>query len=235
MENRVKCGQSDERNLEYQKAFTEEEYFRRLLGKPDPVILDVGAHWGESVEFFSSIFPRAEIHSFEPDPQSFSTLKDVADRLGTKAYNAAVSDRSGTVDYYAQDLSHLGGLYPINRDSSDSLGYARSAKNEKLAVLATTLSEFLSSNGIARVDLLKIDVQGAEEDVLKGAGAELGRVANISVECNLFDFYGTSKGLYGIECIMHAQNFGLWDIYKVSKNVKNWRTDWAELVYRRKS
>lgn len=229
----MKCGQSDQRNLEYQKAFSEAEYFRRLLGRPDPVILDVGGHRGESVEFFKSIFPDAEIHSFEPDPQSFAVLRGVAEKAGTSAYNAAVCDRSGAVDYYAQNLSHLGGLYPINRDSSDSLGYAREAKNEKLSVPATKLQEFLVTSGISRVDLLKIDVQGAEEDVLKGAGAELGRVMNISVECNLFDFYGASKSLYGIECIMHAQGFGLWDIYKVSKNLKNWRTDWAELVYRK--
>lgn len=229
----MKCGQSDQRNIEYQKAFTEAEYFRRLLGRPDPVILDIGAHRGESVEFFKSIFPESDIHSFEPDPQSFAVLKSVADRVGTKAYNTAASNRSGTIDYYAQELSHLGGLFPINRDSSDSLGYARDAKNEKLAVQATRLSEFLTTHGITRVDLLKIDVQGAEEEVLTGAGAELGLVKNISVECNLFDFYGASKSMYGIECIMHAHGFGLWDIYKVSKNLKNWRTDWAELVYRR--
>ena len=229
----MKCGDSDLRNLEYKKVFSEAEYFRRLLARPHPVILDVGAHHGESVEFFQSIFPRCEIHSFEPDPQSFVTLRAVANRAGSKAYNAAVSDKSGHVDYYAQDLSHLGGLYPINRDSSDSLGYARSASNKKITVQSTTLAEFLGNNGISEVDLLKIDVQGAEEDVLKGAGDALRVVKNISVECNLFDFYGISKSLYGIESIIHAHGFGLWDIYKVSKNLKNWRTDWAELVYRK--
>ena len=229
----MKCGMSDSRNLDYQKAFSETEYFRRLLARPDPVILDVGAHHGESVEFFKSIFPQCEIRSFEPDPQSFAALRSVADRVGTKAYNTAVSDKSSRVDYYAQDLSHLGGLYPINRDSVDSLGYAKSASNTKITVQSTTLAEFMSTSGISEVDLLKIDVQGAEEDVLKGAGDALRVVKNISVECNLFDFYGTSKSLYGVESIMHAHGFGLWDIYKVSKNLKNWRTDWAELVYRK--
>jgi FkbM family methyltransferase len=233
MESGMKCGESDSRNLEYQKVFSETEYFRRVLTRPNPVILDVGAHHGESVEFFKSIFPQCEIHSFEPDPKSFAALKAVADRVVSKAYNAAVSNKSGHVDYYAQELSHLGGLYPINRDSSDSLGYAKSATNKKITVQSTTLAEFLGMSGISEVDLLKIDVQGAEEDVLKGAGDALRVVKNISVECNLFDFYGTSKSLYGIESIMHAYGFGLWDIYKVSKNLKNWRTDWAELVYRK--
>lgn len=176
---------------------------------------------------------QCEIHSFEPDPQSFAALKGVADRVDSKAYNAAVSGQSGYVDYYAQDLSHLGSLYPINRDSADSLGYAKSARNTKITVRSTMLAEFMGVNGISAVDLLKIDVQGAEEDVLKGAGDALCVVKNIAVECNLFDFYGTSKSLYGIEKIMHAYGLGLWDIYKVSKNLKNWRTDWAELVYRK--
>lgn len=229
----MKCGQSDQRNSEYQKTFSENEYFLRLLGRPDPVIFDVGAHRGESVTFFKAIFPNSTIYSFEPDPNSFPYLKEIADNAGSKAYNVAISDRCGSVDYYAQDLSHLGGLYPINRDSSDSLGYARQARNEKIAVEAITLSEFMESYPIPRVDLLKIDVQGAEEEVLGGAGERLPQVSTISVECNLFDFYGTPKSLYGIECIMHTYGFGLWDIYKVSKNPKNWRTDWAELVYRR--
>lgn len=137
------------------------------------------------------------------------------------------------MDFYAQDSSHLGGLYPINRESADSLGYARQARNRKISVEALTLQKFIDRSALSRVDLLKIDVQGAEENVLRGAGHALQVAANVAVECSLFDFYGRAKSLYGVETIMHAHGFSLWDIYKVSKNLKNWRTDWAELVYRR--
>lgn len=88
----MKCGQSDQRNIEYQKAFSEKEYFIRLLGRHDPVILDIGAHRGESVVFFKEIFPHATIYSFEPDPENFSHLRDEALRCGTHAYNVAISD-----------------------------------------------------------------------------------------------------------------------------------------------
>lgn len=229
----MKCGESDSRNIEYEKIFSENNYFRMLLGRMDPVIFDVGGHRGESLEFFKSIFPQSEIYSFEPDPQNFAALEALADTMGSKAYNLAISDKCGLVEYYSQELSHLGGLYPINCKSSDSLGYAKKAINRKIKVHATTLAEFMTTSGILWIDLLKIDVQGAEEDVLKGGGDMLSVVKNISVECNLFDFYGTPKSLYGIESIMHAHGFGLWDIYKVSKNPKNWRTDWAELIYRK--
>ena len=229
----MKCGQSDQRNVEYEKVFSEKEYFLRLIHQVNPVIFDIGGHRGETVMFFKGIFPESEIYSFEPDPSNFSCLKKVADSFGSKAYNFAVSNKSGRIDFYTQDLSHIGGLYPINRDSTDSLGYARQARNEKIAVEAITLSDFIEGNSVSRVDLLKIDVQGAEEEVLKGAVDKLLLVDNISVECNLFDFYGRSKSLYGIESIMHEYGFGLWDICKVSKNLKNWRTDWAELLYKK--
>lgn len=166
----MKCGESDSRNIEYEKIFSENNYFRMLLGRMDPVIFDVGGHRGESLEFFKSIFPQSEIYSFEPDPQNFAALEALADTMGSKAYNLAISDKCGLVEYYSQELSHLGGLYPINCKSSDSLGYAKKAINRKIKVHATTLAEFMTTSGILWIDLLKIDVQGAEEDVLKGGG-----------------------------------------------------------------
>jgi len=231
----MKCGQSDQRNLEFSKVFSEKEYFLRLVRRPDPVILDVGGHRGESIMFFKEIFPDSLVHSFEPDPENFVHLDKMARRMGAYAHNVAISDVVGAVDFYAQDATHLGGLYPINRESSDSLGYAASARNRSISVEATTLQSFIEFNRLPRVDLLKIDAQGAEELVLRGAGNRLDTVVNISVECSLFDFYGHARSLYGVESVMNAHGFRLWDIYKISKNLKNWRTDWAELVYIRSS
>ena len=54
-----KCGSSDARNEEYEKNFSYEKYYALLLKKNNPIIFDVGAHRGESIQFFRSLFARA--------------------------------------------------------------------------------------------------------------------------------------------------------------------------------
>ena len=70
----MKCGESDGRNKTYLKNFSEEKFFQQLIPESAPLILDIGAHTGESVEFFSSIFKCADIYSVEPDPESYAKL-----------------------------------------------------------------------------------------------------------------------------------------------------------------
>ena len=70
----MKCGESDERNVLYRESYTPEKFFHLLIPQPAPAIIDVGAHFGESVTYLSSIFPDARIFSIEPDPESFAKL-----------------------------------------------------------------------------------------------------------------------------------------------------------------
>ena len=51
------CGGSDDRNKEYNENYTPEKFYRPIIPSESPLILDVGAHHGESVEFFKAIFP----------------------------------------------------------------------------------------------------------------------------------------------------------------------------------
>lgn len=70
-----KCGSSDKRNAEYLAAFSPQQFFKSLVTQSAPIILDVGAHRGESVRFFKEIFPECKIYSFEPDPDNFEELE----------------------------------------------------------------------------------------------------------------------------------------------------------------
>ncbi|MCW9034197.1 MAG: FkbM family methyltransferase [Rhodospirillales bacterium] len=229
-----KCGSSDKRNEEYDAQFSHEKYYRFLVKSGVPIIFDIGAHRGESVVFFRSIFPEANIFSFEPEPTNFQALKNVAHEHNAKPFNLALSSKNEDVVFFKQDISHLGGLIPINQKSSDSLGYAEKAKNEEISVTSLTLDSFCSQNFVQEIDLLKIDVQGHELEVLRGAGIMLQNTHCVTVEISLYDFYGqNTNALLDVEKIMAANDFALWDIAKISKNPKNLRTDWIEAVYRK--
>lgn len=96
------------------------------------------------------------------------------------------------------------------------------------------LDTFCSEHSISHIDILKIDVQGFEAGVLRGAKNMLDVTDCATIEVSLYDFYtGNKSGLLSIEQLMNQANFELWDIYKISKNPKNLRTDWMELVYKK--
>ena len=65
-----KCGESDKRHTEYENNYTPKKFFKSILRTNEPVILDVGAHKGETIKFFKEIFDLAKIYSFEPCPQA---------------------------------------------------------------------------------------------------------------------------------------------------------------------
>jgi len=229
-----KCGSSDVRNEEYEKNFSYQKYYQLLVEKNNPVVFDVGGHQGESVKFFRSLFESAEIYTFEPEPGNYEILKKVATDSKVHAFNLAMSNVAATVPFYKQDISHLGGLRPINEDSSDSLGYAERAKNEEIEVQSTTIDLFCAQRGIEYIDLLKIDVQGHEVEVLEGADRMLSKTTCVTVEVSLYDFYGVRPMAFlNIETRMVEQGFSLWDLAKISKNPRSFRTDWFEVVYKK--
>ena len=130
----MKCGESDIRNKKYQENYSEEKFFQMMIPEENPLILDVGAHFGESVEFFHSIFPEADICSVEADPESYLKLLEIFSDP-KKAINAAIGAKAGIVTFYRYNISHLNSLYAINKKSKDSLGYAESCEEKKIEVL----------------------------------------------------------------------------------------------------
>ena len=228
-----KCGSSDKRNTEYESNYSAEKFFHSLIDNPKPVIFDVGAHKGESIKFFKNIFRSAEVFSFEPSPENFRELELVANDFGTKALNVAIGEVSDDVTFYQQDLSHLGGLLPINSNSKDSLGYAEKATNDEITVSCLTLNDVVNDFEIHSIDILKVDVQGFEVGVLNGGNDALLRTKLVMIEISLYDFYDESKGTwFDVNRILGELGFELFDIAKVSKNPKNLRTDWVELIFK---
>jgi FkbM family methyltransferase len=142
-------------------------YLRGGMG----VAFDVGAHWGETTLKLLQAFPGVEVYSFEPLPESFATLAQVTAGSSVHAVNAAVSDKSGTLTIARDEVTSRAGV--------DGSG-------ERLEVRAVTVDEQVREHGVERIDLLKIDVEGHEEAVLRGALSQLenGRIEFVVCECD---------------------------------------------------
>jgi FkbM family methyltransferase len=232
-----------DRNQAFSRNFSREVIITQCVEKKScAVIFDVGSHHGESLEFFVEISPNARIYCFEPDPDSYDVLrKNYPEHLHT--FNIAVSDQVGVVNFYRNPISHTNSLYKVNLKSNDSIKISEErvadtsdfsdVVNQKIVVPCTTLKTFVRENDVDFIDLLKIDVQGAEKEVLKGAEDILHMVEAVIVEVALFDFYESSNNFLDLENILIPAGFGLYSILDISQNPMNGRTDWVEVLYKK--
>ena len=138
------------------------------------VVLDVGAHTGTYALAARAAFgPRAQIHCFEPNPALFEFLQPRLEHdPGIACHEAALSSESGSAPLF---LDRTGSSRAsLIEDSFDVTGRAIVHTHE---VSVTTLDGFAGDAGISYIDVLKLDVEGHELEVLRGAGELLARGA----------------------------------------------------------
>lgn len=237
MEN---VGQSKSRNKEFKEKFSRELLIQHIIKIDEPVIFDVGAHYGESVTYLKKLFPKSTIYSFEPDPDSFAVLS-ASDIKGVNHFNLALSEVDGTASFYRNKISHTNSLFKVNMSSRDSIDIATATAqndsqyfrgfNQEVKTTTMKLDSFTNQHSIGRIDLLKIDVQGAECNVLTGGKSILLNTKAIILEISFYDYYEHQTTFMDVENILMPLGFRLYCISEISNNPMNGRTDWAEVVY----
>ena len=124
----------------------------KKLAAPFKVIIDVGAR--DDIDYFD-IFPEAEFHLFEVNPEWFKQLEEkVGNRKNVYLNNYGLGDVEGTFSY---------------NHSSQSLdgGEAWSGETD-LKLPVKTLDWYIKEKGITQIDFLKIDTEGYDYKVLRG-------------------------------------------------------------------
>ena len=152
--------------------------------KPDSNCIDVGCHKGEILEMMLKFAPKGRHYAFEPIPYLYNDLvqkfKDVA-----TIYPYALSDEKGSTTFnLVKNAPAYSGLKQRHYDIENP-------DIEVINVEKETLDDLL---GDSRIDFIKIDVEGGEFGVLKGAKALLRKnLPTILFECGkgASDYYGT--------------------------------------------
>jgi FkbM family methyltransferase len=149
---------------------------RLTTDRPVRTIFDVGGNFGQTALLFASAFPTATIFSFEPVPASFERLiRSTEHNERIKPFNLAMGDAAGTVTMHLTDSA--------GSNSIVSVGSATGAVD----VSIDTIDTFANRHTTGTIDLLKIDVEGYELQVLRGASQRLseGRIRFVFAECVL--------------------------------------------------
>ncbi|HVM99031.1 MAG TPA: FkbM family methyltransferase [Caulobacteraceae bacterium] len=160
------------------------------------VVFDVGANVGQFAAEALAGFPAARIHSFEPFPLALAKLTAALSDPRLTTHELALGDARGETTLYAygaeDETSHINSLVPDARFPR-RFGYTP----REVRVRADTVDLFCQDAGIERIDVLKVDTEGFDLFVLKGAKAmlEAGRIRFVYVEFNdLFEVPGATGG-----------------------------------------
>lgn len=142
-----------------------------FLQNDKPVIIDVGGNAGYISLPLAKIYPNSKIYSYEPDSRVFKKLvKNLelnTDITNIFPYELALQDKDiSSINFYQRDL--LDGDFKINMGLS-TLSNISLGKLKKTIVRASTIDNQVKKLKIKHVDFIKIDVEGNEIKVLKGA------------------------------------------------------------------
>ncbi len=141
-----------------------------LVKVKEPVIFDIGAHSGRVTETYRKLFPLASIHCFEPFPRSFQALaKSVQRDPRTSCHRVAVSEKKGRAILNANLSPGTNSLLSTDERAAFFWGEGLFETTSQIEVETTTVDLFCLEAGISHVDILKMDVQGAEFSILEGA------------------------------------------------------------------
>ncbi len=171
----------------------------------DKIVLDVGANHGGTASKLSRA--ASIVYAFEPERRNFKNLQDqIAIRKldNVVALQLAVGNRSGTVDFYERESHGIHSLGKHNKGKIIAIS----------KVSAVTIDGFCSDHKIDQVGLLKIDVEGFENEVLEGAKGLLERRAIGAV---IFEFSPKIHKARGIDTYapirtLQVHNYGVYDV-----------------------
>lgn len=158
----------------FTKRLNEDIRIKEILKKDNPVILECGANRGRTTRNILECFPRAKVFCFEPDPRSVAEFKINHQNSTCMLIEAAVSDVDGIVtfnqSYRIGEGSHVHCDSSTIKDTSNHQKlYSWLRYKDPIQVKSIRLDTWRKENGIEDIDFIWADVEGAEEELIKGA------------------------------------------------------------------
>lgn len=181
-------------SYEFKDVLSGEDLFH-LIGKHNPVIVEVGANCGQSTVTFLEQMPNAFVYCFEPDPRAIANFRKMISHPNVELIEAAVGSNNGTIIF-----NQSSGAEHINPNGWDHSGSIRKPKThvevwpwvefkKQISVPIVRLDDWISEKNIPVIDFIWADVQGAESDLIEGAISTLRNTKYFYTEYSDMEWY----------------------------------------------
>ena len=182
---------------------------RKLAATQRPLVFDIGANRGQTIEHFRSAFARPVIHAFEPGLETFAELQ----RRWTgdpdlHLNNIALGARQESRMFLHTEPDNMSSFL---EPSVDAWGEIR----DRYPVEVMTVDHYCAAHGIERIDILKSDTQGFDLEVIKGAQRMIDNRAIhlIFMEITFSDMYKGLPRFDEIYAYVASRGFALVSFY----------------------
>ncbi len=207
---------------------------RRLLemaGIEAKVIFDGGAYIGDLTARYLTAFPAARVWAFEPGPENYARLsvRFAGDRR-VLPVQAALSDTAGEQNLAVTDADMTHSLLPL--DAASPYPDYPIRQIGEIHVKTVTVDGFCRDAGIEQINVLKLDVQGFEGPILRGAGKLLqeGRIDLVFTELNFVRVYQGQTRTEDVLSILGESGYRLFDLYNL-RRAESGQVKWGDALF----
>jgi FkbM family methyltransferase len=181
-----------------------------LLERP-LTALDVGCRDGVRAHW-RTLGENALLVGFDPDPHECARLAVAAPGPARELYvPVALGGRDGTATLHVTADPQSSSLYPPDAVSIDRHPELwRHAPRTTAEVAISTIASWALSADVSAVDALKVDVQGAELDVIRGAGRLLDGIRALEAEVEFAQLYEGQPLFCDLDAFLRSRGFVLW-------------------------
>ncbi|GAB4036834.1 FkbM family methyltransferase [Spirosoma gilvum] len=192
-----------------------EDDLRQVIRQPNPLCFDVGANQGQTIQLLQQCFANPVIHAFEPASKTFNALTSQSFGPNVSLHQLAFGEQAGTAEFRNYEQSELSSFLAVNPDKSENIFFGEQVASVE-SVTVETLDSFCAAQGIAKIDLLKIDTQGFELPVLRGATRLLTekRIGALLLELNFAPIYEGQSDPLVILNLLREHDMRLVDYYE---------------------
>jgi len=168
--------------------------FQTILGLksfPIKTILDVGANTGQFARHILPAFPTAQYYCFEPLPGAFKALGSWSEnKKNVHVFNLALGEEVGNAEMY-EHITHSPSSSLLTTTQTSERLYPVVKEQKKIATQVDTLDNFISQKALTLTSdiLIKLDVQGYEDRVIRGGSQTFKKARACLLEVNLQPLY----------------------------------------------
>lgn len=171
------------------KKFSPEIDCLKFLGKYNiKTVLDIGAHTGQFAKEIREKLPQAKIYSFEPLKDCYQKLlQNMSGNKNFKAYNFALGDKEAKQEINRSVSSPSSSLLPMGNLHEEMYPHTKGGTKEEIEV--KRLDDVFKISDLEKEILVKIDVQGYEDKVIKGGTNIISQAKIALLEVSFFELY----------------------------------------------